>query len=83
MKKEGNFQVYELDGLNLKRTLTHGIHQTSNVQQISAAVIKGRGGVINLYLSKSVELDMYEVAVGLTKALFKRMRPDEPLLLMT
>jgi hypothetical protein len=34
--------------------------ERTNVQQISAAVLKGRGNVVSLYLSRGVELDMYE-----------------------
>jgi hypothetical protein len=60
LKKEGNFQVLETASVSLKRTFKQGQLERSNVQQISAAVLKGRGNVVNLYISRSVELDMYE-----------------------
>lgn len=83
LRKEGNFSVLEVKGLNLKRTYRQGQVERSNVQAMSAAIIQSRGSCISLYISQSMELDMYEVASALVKTLFKRTRPDEPLLLMT
>lgn len=83
LRKEGNFQVLEVPALNMKRTLRQGQREQTNVQQISAAVIRARGNAVQLYVSQSIELDMYEVASALVKTLFKKTRPDEPLLLMT
>ncbi len=60
LKKPGNFAVMESSGVTLKRTFRQGQLERNNVQQISAAVIKGKNNVITMYLSKGVELDMYE-----------------------
>jgi hypothetical protein len=60
LKKEGNFHVLETSSVSLKRTFKQGTMERTNVQQISAAVLKGRGNVVSLYLSRAVELDMYE-----------------------
>lgn len=60
LKQEGNFQVLETQSVNLRRTFKHGQMERTNLQEISAAAIKARGNVVSLYLSRSVELDMYE-----------------------
>lgn len=101
LKKDKNFAVYQVTSINLKRTLKQGLMERTNVQTVSACVLKGRGDLVNLYISQSVELDMFEyvprhifalliltslperVALALVKALFRKVRPDDPLLLMT
>jgi hypothetical protein len=60
LKKDKNFIVFQVGSINLKRTLKQGSLERTNLQAVSACVLKGRGGIINLYISTGVELDMFE-----------------------
>lgn len=60
LKKDKNFSVFQVGSINLKRTLKQGGLERTNLQAVSACVLKGRGGIINLYISTGVELDMFE-----------------------
>jgi hypothetical protein len=60
LKKDKNFNVFQVGSINLKRTLKQGGMERTNSQAVSACVMKARGGVINLYVSTGVEMDMFE-----------------------
>lgn len=66
LKKDKNFAVYQVSSINLKRTLKQGLMERANTQAVSACVLKGRGGLVNLYISQSVELDMFEYVFALS-----------------
>ncbi|KAJ9116283.1 hypothetical protein QFC22_004723 [Naganishia vaughanmartiniae] len=76
LKKDKNFNVFQVGSINLKRTLKQGGMERTNSQAVSACVVKGRGGVVNLYVSTGVEMDMFEVALALVKALFKKQKAE-------
>lgn len=60
LKKDKNFTVFQVGSINLKRTLKQGGLERTNLQAVSASVLKGRAGIISLYISTGVELDMFE-----------------------
>ncbi len=60
LRKEGHLTVLTANSIYLKRTYRQGQVEKQNSQAISAAVVKGRGSVINMYISEAMEIDMFE-----------------------
>lgn len=59
-KSGENLQVVEVDELQLKQTLKINQTERSEIQPVSAAVIKTAGTKIKLYISARMSLDLFE-----------------------
>ncbi|GAA6035210.1 hypothetical protein JCM8097_006421 [Rhodosporidiobolus ruineniae] len=78
-----HLQVFEVRSIELVRTLNspQGLKKSSTVA--SACAKTASNGDIQLFISQSIEIDFYEVAMGLCKLLLSKSRPNDALLLLT
>lgn len=78
-----HLKVLEVRSIELVRTLksAQGIKRHSTAA--SACVQLGKNGDVELYTSKALDVDFYEVALGICKILLNKLRPQDALLLLT
>ncbi|GAA5857149.1 hypothetical protein JCM8547_009340 [Rhodosporidiobolus lusitaniae] len=78
-----HLSVFEVRSIELVRTLNSPQGLKKNSSAASACVKAASNGSVELYVSQSIEVDYYEVAVGLCKILLSKVRPNDALLLLT
>ncbi|GAA5908053.1 uncharacterized protein JCM6883_004102 [Sporobolomyces salmoneus] len=80
---QSHLRVLEVRSIELVRTLksAQGLKKHSAVA--SACAQLGKNGDIELYISQSLDVDYYEVSLGLCKNLLRKLRPNDALLLLT
>ncbi|GAA5986839.1 hypothetical protein JCM11641_007813 [Rhodosporidiobolus odoratus] len=78
-----HLEVAEVRSIELVRTLNspQGLKKNSSVA--SACVKAAPNGNVQVFVSQSVEIDYYEISLGLCKLLLAKMRPNDALLLVT
>ncbi|GAA5870207.1 hypothetical protein JCM16303_001925 [Sporobolomyces ruberrimus] len=78
-----HLKVLEVRSIELVRTLksAQGIKRHSTAA--SACVQLGKNGDVELYTSEALDVDFYEVALGICKILLNKLRPQDALLLLT
>ncbi|GAA6058557.1 hypothetical protein JCM10212_006996 [Sporobolomyces blumeae] len=75
--------VYEVRSIELVRTLksAQGVKRHSSVA--SACAQPGKTGDVELFIAESLDVDFYEVALGICKICLNKVRPNDALLLLT
>ncbi|KAG8215924.1 hypothetical protein J3R82DRAFT_7898 [Butyriboletus roseoflavus] len=78
-----NFTVKVFSKLVVSKTLDIGNSKTTRTLDASAAAKRLGTGPIELWLSDSTQVDMYEVATSLCRLLFEKAKVNDALLFMT
>ncbi|GAA6015207.1 hypothetical protein JCM11491_000504 [Sporobolomyces phaffii] len=80
---QSHLRVLEVRSIELVRTLksTQGLKRHSSAA--SACAQLGKNGDVELYISQSLDIDYYEVALGICKICLNKLRPNDALLLLT
>ncbi|BGP44913.1 hypothetical protein JCM10450v2_000728 [Rhodotorula kratochvilovae] len=78
-----HLQVFEVRSIELVRSLTSAQGLKRSTAIASACAKLAPNGDIALYISQSIEVDFFEVAMGLCKLLLTKMRSNDALLLFT
>ncbi|KAH0825764.1 hypothetical protein J3R83DRAFT_8923 [Lanmaoa asiatica] len=78
-----NFKVKVFAKLVVSKTLDIGNCKTTRTLDASAAAKRVGMGPIELWLSDSAQVDMYEVATSLCRLLFEKAKVNDALLFMT
>ncbi|KAF8128969.1 hypothetical protein EV363DRAFT_1220883 [Boletus edulis] len=78
-----NFKVKVFAKLVVSKTLDVGSGKTTRTLDASAAAKRVGSGPIELWLSYSAQVDMYEVATSLCRLLFEKAKVNDTLLFMT
>ncbi|KWU45472.1 hypothetical protein RHOSPDRAFT_28836 [Rhodotorula sp. JG-1b] len=78
-----HLQLHEVKSIELVRELRtpQGVKRATAAASACAKMMPN--GDIGLYMSRSLELDFYEVAMGLCKLLLSKLRANDALLLLT
>lgn len=78
-----HLQLHEVKSIELVRELRtpQGVKRATAAASACAKMMPN--GDIGLYISRSLELDFYEVAMGLCKLLLSKLRANDALLLLT
>ncbi|KAL4076679.1 hypothetical protein V8B97DRAFT_2021990 [Scleroderma yunnanense] len=83
LSKPENFKVRVFGKLTIVKTLDSGDVRSTRTLDASAAAKRLGQGAIELWLSYSGQVDMYEVATSLCRLLFETMKVNDALLFMT
>ncbi|KAG6335719.1 hypothetical protein ID866_3377 [Astraeus odoratus] len=83
LSKPENFKVRVFGTLTIVKTLDMAGIRTTRTQDASAAAKRPGQGTIELWLSSSGKVDMYEVATSLCRLLFETVKVNDALLFMT
>ncbi|KAI6015244.1 hypothetical protein F5J12DRAFT_816858 [Pisolithus orientalis] len=83
LSKPDNFKVRVFGKLTIVKTLDSDNIRSTRTQDASAAAKRIGQGVIELWLSYSGQVDMYEVATSLCRLLFETVKVNDTLLFMT
>ncbi|OAX38848.1 hypothetical protein K503DRAFT_131582 [Rhizopogon vinicolor AM-OR11-026] len=83
LSNEQNFKVRVFGKLTVVKSLSYGDNTLKREQDASAAAKRVGNGPIELWLSGSTQVDMYEVATSLCRLLFETVKVNDALLFMT
>ncbi|KAI6041582.1 hypothetical protein EDC04DRAFT_1265243 [Pisolithus marmoratus] len=83
LSKPDNFKVRVFGKLTIVKTLDSDNLRSLRTQDASAAAKRIGQGAIELWLSSSGQVDMYEVATSLCRLLFETVKVNDALLFMT
>lgn len=83
LSNEENFKVRVFGKLTVVKSLSFGDSTLKREQDASAAAKRSGHGPIELWLSGSTQVDMYEVATSLCRLLFETVKVNDALLFMT
>lgn len=83
LSNQENFKVRVFGKLTVVKSLSFGDNILKREQDASAAAKRSGHGPIELWLSGSTQLDMYEVATSLCRLLFETVKVNDALLFMT
>ncbi|GAA5934189.1 hypothetical protein JCM3775_006930 [Rhodotorula graminis] len=75
--------VLEVRSIELVRSLNSAQGLKRSTATASACAKLAQNGDAHLYISQSIEVDFFEVAMGLNKLLLVKTRPNDALLLLT
>ncbi|GAA5977366.1 hypothetical protein JCM5350_002442 [Sporobolomyces pararoseus] len=80
---QSHLRVLEVRSIELVRTLKSSAGLKKHSAAASACVQLGKDGEVELYISQSLDVDFYEVALGICKITLNKLRPNDALLLLT
>ncbi|KAG1888113.1 hypothetical protein F4604DRAFT_1715581 [Suillus subluteus] len=83
LSNQENFKVRVFGKLSVVKSLSFGDNTLKMEQDASAAAKRLGHGPIELWLSGSTQVDMYEVATSLCRLLFETVKVNDALLFMT
>lgn len=83
LSKPDNFKVKVYGKLTIVKTLDSDNIRSTRTEDASAAAKRVGQGAIELWLSYSGQVDMYEVATSLCRLLFETVKVNDALLFMT
>ncbi|KAG2339109.1 hypothetical protein BDR05DRAFT_1062316 [Suillus weaverae] len=83
LSNQENFKVRVFGKLTVVKSLSFGDNNLKREQDASAAAKRSGHGPIELWLSGSTQVDMYEVATSLCRLLFETVKVNDALLFMT
>ncbi|KAG1807427.1 uncharacterized protein BJ212DRAFT_1449281 [Suillus subaureus] len=83
LSNQENFKVRVFGKLTVVKSLSFGDNTLKMEQDASAAAKRSGHGPIELWLSGSTQVDMYEVATSLCRLLFETVKVNDALLFMT
>lgn len=83
LSNQENFKVRVFGRLTVVKSLSFGDNTLKREQDASAAAKRSGYGPIELWLSGSTQMDMYEVATSLCRLLFETVKVNDALLFMT
>lgn len=83
LSSQENFKVRVFGKLSVVKSLSFGDNTLKMEQDASAAAKRLGHGPIELWLSGSTQVDMYEVATSLCRLLFETVKVNDALLFMT
>lgn len=83
LSNQENFKVRVFGKLTVVKSLSFGDNTLKKEQDASAAAKRSGHGPIELWLSGSTQVDMYEVATSLCRLLFETVKVNDALLFMT
>lgn len=78
-----HLQVFEVRSIELVRSLNSAQGLKRSTATASACAKLAPNGDVQLYISQSIEVDFFEVAMSLNKLLLVKTRPNDALLLLT
>lgn len=83
LSNQDNFKVRVFGKLTVVKSLSFGDNTLKREQDASAVAKRSGHGPIELWLSGSTQVDMYEVATSLCRLLFETVKVNDALLFMT
>ncbi|KIL68939.1 hypothetical protein M378DRAFT_21839 [Amanita muscaria Koide BX008] len=83
LSSDKSFVVKTFRGLYITKSLVLGSLRLSQKQDASAVAFRVPNGTACLWLSNIADLDMYEIAIGLTRLMLEKPNANDALLLTT
>ncbi|KAF8629109.1 hypothetical protein AX17_005695 [Amanita inopinata Kibby_2008] len=83
LNSENNFVVKTFRGLQITKSFALGNVRLTQKQDASAVAHRSEAGPVSLWLSNTIEIDMYEVATSMNRLLFEKPRANDALLFTT